>query len=155
MRVLLVTGRLAEPMVRKYAGDADVYVVDIDVAAFITPSHLENVDLSRYDLVLVPGLTKGCRWDELEKKKGVKVRLGPIHAYDLQHVLKLVDSIELSHSIPACRLIDAARAEETIKLVDSLDADYAFKIGDVAVGGNSRMKVVAEIASYSSLDDLA
>ena len=98
MKVLVVTGRLAEKIVKKSVGDlADVYVCDIDVAAFITPKMLEGLNLSDYDLVLVPGLTKGNNWKKLEEKKGVKIRLGPIHAYDLKYVLKYVESIEFSH----------------------------------------------------------
>ncbi len=154
MKILLVTGKLAERMVREYGRGADVHVCDIDVAAFITPKHLENVSLEKYDLVLVPGLTYGSNWEELERKKGVKVRLGPIHAYDLKHVLKFAEKLSFSHRIPACRLIESVKAEETLKVVDALENSYTFKIGDVAVGGKSRMKVVAEIASYKNLDDL-
>ena len=42
MRVLLVTGRLAEPTVRKVAEkleEVDVTVLPISVAAFITPEY--------------------------------------------------------------------------------------------------------------------
>ena len=154
MRILLVTGRLAEEMVRKYGGGVDVKVCDIDIAAFITPSLLEEVDLSGYDLVLVPGLTYSYNWEEFEKRKGVKVRLGPIHAYDLQYVLGVADRVEFSHKIPACRLIESVKADEVIKEIDGLEEKHAFKIGDVSVGGESRMKVVAEIASFKDLEDL-
>ncbi len=154
MKVLLVTGKLAEKLVRKYGGNADVFVADTDVAAFITPKHLEKLDLSKYDLVLVPGLTRGNRWDEFEEKVGTKVRLGPIHAYDLQYVMKFIDKIEFSHFEPACKLIEGVKMEETLRLVDSLDKDYKFKIKNVPVGGNSRMKVVAEVARFGSVDEL-
>ncbi|MET1123986.1 MAG: dihydropteroate synthase-like protein [Archaeoglobaceae archaeon] len=154
MRVLLVTGRLAEKLVRKYGEGADVLVVDIDVAAFITPKHLEEVDLSRYDLVLVPGLTAGNDWRSLEKKKGVKIRLGPIHAYDLKRVLKFVGEVEFSHEIPACRLINAAAIEEIRAEIERLEESCTFRLRDVAIGGDSRMKVVAEIARLSSVDEV-
>ncbi len=154
MRILLVTGKLAERMVREYGKGADVHVCDIDVAAFITPKHLADLDLHGYDLVLVPGLTYASDWESFEREKGVMVRLGPIHAYDLKHVLKLADELNFSHRIPACRLIEAVKAEETLSAVDALEGDYAFKLRDVAIGGNSRMKVVAEIASYKDFDEL-
>ena len=80
--------KLAERDVRKYGKNADVYVVDIDVAAFITPSHLKNIKFNGYDLVLVPGLTKDCDWESFERQRGVKIRLGPIHAYDLKTSMK-------------------------------------------------------------------
>ena len=141
---MLVTGKLAEKDVRKYGKNADVYVVDIDVAAFITPSHLRNVEFNGYDLILVPGLTKDCDWGGLEREKGVKIRLGPIHAYDLKVVLENVENIEFSHKIPACRLLNVVKAKEVVNLVNSIGT-YHFTIGDVKVGG--RMKVVAEIVN--------
>jgi len=69
MKILLATGRMAEGVVRKYSAGCDVHVADVDVAAFITHRHLKNLDLTDYDLVLVPGLAKG-RWKELEREKG-------------------------------------------------------------------------------------
>ena len=145
MRILAVTGKLAEKDVRKAVKDfdCDVYVANVDVAAFITPSYLRDLDLSKYDLVLVPGLAKGD-WEKLEKEKGVRIRLGPMHAADLAVVLRNLDRIELSHKIPACKLLSVVMAEENIAAVDSIE-DYAFEIGDVKVGRNSRMKIVAEI----------
>ncbi|WP_290598184.1 MULTISPECIES: dihydropteroate synthase-like protein [unclassified Archaeoglobus] len=154
MKILLITGKLAEEIVRKYGQGADVKVCDIDIAAFITPTLLEDVDLSSYDLVLVPGLTYNYDWESFEKKRGVKVRLGPIHAYDLQHVLRVADKVEFSHQIPACRLIESVKADEVIREVDAFEEKHLFKIGDVAIGGESRMKVVAEIASFKDFDDL-
>ncbi|MCD6492591.1 MAG: dihydropteroate synthase-like protein, partial [Archaeoglobaceae archaeon] len=144
MKILLITGKLAERDVRKYGKNADVYVVDIDVAAFITPSHLKNIKFNGYDLVLVPGLTKDCDWESFERQRGVKIRLGPIHAYDLKTVLDNVENIEFSHEIPACRLLNFVKAKETIEMVDKIK-DCRFKIGDVKIGG--RMKVVAEIVN--------
>ena len=149
MKILLVTGRLAEGDVKRLAEryDLDVYVADVDIAAFITPSHLKRLDLSKYDLVLVPGLAKGD-WKSLEREKGVKIRLGPIHLSDLPMVLENLDKIELSHEIPACRLLSGVKTEETIRMVES-QSDYKFKIGDVEIGG--RMKIVAEIVDATEL----
>ncbi len=149
MRVLVVTGRLAEDYVKSLARKFkfDVHVVDIDVAAFITPSHLRDLDLSDYDLVLVPGLAKGD-WKSLEKEKGVKIRLGSIHISDLPLVLKNLDKIELSHEIPACKLLGAVKTEETIRLVES-QRECKFRIGEVEIGG--RAKIVAEIVDATKL----
>ena len=154
MKILIVTGKLAEKTVRKYAPNVDVHVVNIDVAAFITPADLEPLDLDQYDLVLVPGLTAGCKWRDLEKRKKTKIRLGPIHAFDLQFVLPYIDKFELSHEVPACKLIEKVRYDELIKQVNSLENDFKFKIRDVPIGGNSRIKVVAEIVNYENIDEL-
>lgn len=151
MKVLLVTGRVAEKRVKEIAEKfgCDVYVADVDVASFITPKHLKDLDLSDYDLVIVPGLAKGD-WKRLEEEKGVKVRLGPIHYSDLPYILERLDEIELSHEIPACRLLNLNKAEENIKLVESIDECY-FYIGEVKVGG--RMKVIAEVVNATDLSD--
>uniref|UniRef100_A0A7J2TJ19 Dihydropteroate synthase-like protein n=1 Tax=Archaeoglobus fulgidus TaxID=2234 RepID=A0A7J2TJ19_ARCFL len=153
MRILLVTGKLAEKMVKENAPNAEVHVCDIDVAAFITPKDIEELDFSNYDLVLVPGLTKDCDWESFERKKGVKVRLGPIHAADLKRILPLAENLEFSHKIPACRLIEKIKAEEVFEEVEKLEKTAIFKIRDVPIGGNSRMKIVAEIAR-PRLEDL-
>ncbi len=150
MKVLLVTGRLAKKMVKQNSGGADVLVLDIDVAAFITDRHLEDIDLSGYDLVLVPGLAKG-NWRRLEKKKGVMIRLGPVHAYDIPKVIEMIEKIELSHEIPADRLLNLNREEELFKLVGGLDVGV-FDINGIQIGGNSRMKIVAEIVDATELE---
>ncbi len=151
MKILLVTGRIAEEEVRKIAEKfgCDIYVADIDVASFLTPSHLMDLDLSGYDLVIVPGLARGD-WKKLEKEKGVKIRLGPIHFSDLPLVLKNIENIELSHEIPACRLLNDIKTEEILDTVEA-SGDFKFKIGDVEIGG--RAKIIAEIVDATELSN--
>ena len=151
MKILLVTGKLAEGIVKKNSCQSDVLVVDIDVAAFITHKHLENLDLSQYDLVLVPGLAKG-EWERLEKRKGVKIRLGPVHAFDIPHVLKKIGDVELSHSIPADKLIEINREKELKELVER-DEKGVFDINGIEIGGKSRLKIVAEIVDAVELKE--
>jgi len=148
MQILAVTGRNAEEEVKEQV--KNVYVVDVDIAAFITPRHLNNVDFGDYDLVIVPGLAKGD-WKSLEDKKGVKIRLGPIHASDIGLIIDNINTIELSHKIPACKMLNISTARKNREIVDSL-SDYIFKIGDVEVGGNTRMKVVAEIVDATEME---
>ena len=67
MKVLLVTGALAQDAVRRYANESDVetevLVLGVAVAAFLTPQTiagaLRNVDLGCFNLILVPGLVRG------------------------------------------------------------------------------------------------
>lgn len=155
MRILLVTGKLAEEMVRKKSKGCDVHVADVDVAAFITHRDLEGIDLSKYDLVLVPGLARG-KWEEVERKKGVKVRLGPVHAFDIPRVVNSAERIELSHHIPADRLVEIEKEREIMKLIEQEESGV-FDINGIQIGGNSRMKVVAEVVDATELgrDELA
>ncbi|WP_456369326.1 dihydropteroate synthase-like protein [Geoglobus sp.] len=149
MRILLITGKLAENIVRANSLGNDVHVADVDVAAFITEKHLKDLDLSDYDLVLVPGLAKG-KWRELEKEKNTKIRLGPVHAYDIPKILEKVGSVELSHEIPADRIVDIGRERELVELVEREERGV-FSINGIPIGGNSRMKVVAEIVDATEL----
>ncbi len=154
MKILVVTGKLAAEDVKKAVSgfDVDVFVADVDIAAFVTPEIIKKINLSNYDLVLLPGNAKG-NWKKLEEETGVKIRLGSIHAADLPKVLKNIDKIELSHSIPACRLLYSIIAKETIDLVNS-DKErilYPAYVGDVVIG-EGRMKVVAEIVDAPELE---
>ncbi|HNR57734.1 MAG TPA: hypothetical protein PKJ51_04685, partial [Methanothrix sp.] len=71
MRALAVTGRLAEGMVREAVGGlADVLVMDVDVASFITPKMLmeakpEGYDPKQYELL---ARVYAAGWDETFEK---------------------------------------------------------------------------------------
>ena len=148
MKVLLVTGRLAEAQVRAFAKGADVLVADVDVAAFITPELLLCAAPQGYDLILIPGaITANFR--EAERALGAKIRLGPKHAADLGIVLHHLakEKIELSRTVPACLLLDGKMREDAFHQVEKLEsgASASLQIGGFKIGGSSRMKVLAEI----------
>ncbi len=159
MRILLVTGRQAYPSVKELAGDnADVLMLDTGIAAFTTPRMLEKAiaDLKdRYDLVLVSGLA-ASDFSGLEKKLGVRIRLGPRQAYDIPLALACAGRLEFSHKIPADLLLAEVKRESAIK--DLLDieesAGYSFLLKTVKIGGTSTMKVVAEVADATRLSDV-
>ncbi|MFQ6118839.1 MAG: dihydropteroate synthase-like protein [Methanosarcinales archaeon] len=157
MKILVVTGRLAENTVRSAVKDfADVLVVDINIAAFITPSLLKRtlqyVYHPYYDLILIPGLIS-ADFSKLEEEIGVKIRLGPKHAYDLSWVLKYVEETEFSKTIPACELLASKLQEEALSKIIEIESksDYKFKIGDLKIGGGT-MKVMAEIVDATKMD---
>jgi dihydropteroate synthase-like protein len=158
MRILLATGRLAYPVVKEVSGDrADVLMLDVGVAAFITPKLLEKAisDIKdRYDLVLVTGLC-GSDFSVLEKKLGVKIRLGPKHAYDIPLALQYADKIEFSHKISACQLLTTVKHENALNDLDHLEksAVAPFTLKGVKIGGTSSMKVMAEVVDASRLSD--
>ena len=160
MKVLLVTGKLAESQVRAFAGEADVLVMDVDVAAFITPQMLLSAAAQGYDLILIPGaITADFR--DVERGLGTKIRLGPKHAADLGIVLRHLDrgEIELSRTVPACLFLEENMRADALDLVERLEARaYApQQIRGVKIGGSSRMKVLAEIvdATHYSPSSLA
>lgn len=159
MRILLVTGRLAASVVREAAGDAaDVAVADVNIAAFITPKLLETLlaDMAgQYDLVLISGLC-GSDFSKLEAKLGVKIRLGPKHAFDIPLALRFADKIEFSHRIPADRLLIDVKRDSARKELEAIEreAQPVFELKGVKVGGGASMKVMAEVVDATRLTDL-
>jgi dihydropteroate synthase-like protein len=108
-----------------------------------------------YDLVLVSGLC-GSDFSKLEQKLGVKIRLGPKHAYDIPLALKYADRIEFSHKVPACQLLADVKRESAMKELDELEAKAkpAFLLKAVKIGGGSSMKVMAEVVDATKLSDV-
>ena len=159
MKILITTGRLAEQTVNKAVGDlADVLVADTKVAAFITPRKLlaaiaEHIQDFDYDLIFLPGLVSG-NFAKAEAELGCKIRLGPKHAYDLGFVLPFAESMEFSRELPACELLADLRRQMALEKVQELEdaASVPLMLGNLKVGGNSRMKVMAEVVDATGLD---
>jgi dihydropteroate synthase-like protein len=158
MKVLVVTGRLAQDLVRDFSSGADVLVLDLNIAAFITPEMLQRAAPKGYDLILIPGAIT-ADFTKAERALNTKIRLGPKHAADLGFVLGHLEEVELSRSIPACELFEERAKFEAESILHRLEADAVtnLTIKGMKIGGNSRMKVLAEIVDATKLDsdDLA
>lgn len=154
MDILVVTGKLAGNAVKKSVQDeADVLVLDIDVAAFVTPALLRRfLPDKKYDMILIPGLASGD-FSGLEKELNTSIRLGPKHAVDLELVLSFADTIDFSKKVPACELLIEKRRssafEKTLEIEERSVSPLTIK--GVKLGGNSRMKVMAEIVDAGHL----
>jgi dihydropteroate synthase-like protein len=153
--VLVATGRCAEHAVKEAVGaGADVLVLDVEIAALMTPSLLREayVEFARrqghkHDLILIPGAANPANFGALGDELSVNIVLGPKQAYDLGLVLKSLDQSVLSLNEPADRIIREKRRSDALNLLTQLErsAAYDFKIRDLKIGGNSRMKVLGEI----------
>ena len=159
MDILVATGHLAEQTVRDSAGSkADVIVVDTDVAAFITPRRLLNAlrtqDITKkYDIIFIPGLVSS-NFSSVEKKLGCKIYLGTKHAYDLAYMLSFLEKLDFSSTIPACELLSDVRQDMALKTIQEIENAVVplMSIGDLKLGGGSRMKVMAEIVDATGMD---
>jgi len=155
MNILVVTGKLAENTVRRSINDkADVLVLDIEVAAFTTPALLRrSLPQKKYDLILIPGMSSGD-FSGLEKELDIPIRLGPKHAVDLGFVLSFAGSFDFSTKIPACELLIETKRSTAIDKVNELEniAVSPLILRSVKIGGNSRMKVMAEIVDSGNLE---
>ena len=156
MKILAVTGLLAADAVKKSVGDlADVLVLPIPVAALITPQKLisgyQNSEFSnqKYDAVLVSGFSK-LNFSKAGEAIGSPVYLGPKHAADLKSVLLLG---MFSKTLPACEFIQTQKRAQAFEILKDHEQKetFAFHIGSVSIGGNSRMKVLAEVVAAESL----
>jgi dihydropteroate synthase-like protein len=165
MKILLVTGILAEPLVRKYGKGCDVVVCPVSVAAFLTPKMIVNclkkAHIKDYDLILIPGLVRGSA-QEIEDALGIPTFKGPRNAYDLPQVLQaLKNGFKLSKEIPADDLfeIDALKKVEDIKnkaknkkyIEKALKRPYNFLIGNLPVGLDFPQRIIAEIVDAPKL----
>jgi dihydropteroate synthase-like protein len=158
----VATGRCAEKVVKGSVGQAaDVVVLDIDVAALMTPpllkkAYVEHVRrLAReYDVIMIPGSSNTTGFGSLADELSVNIVLGPKQAYDLGLVLSSLDDSPLTLNEPADRIILEKRKNDALRLLIELErsATYDFKIRDKKIGGNSRMKVLAEIIDAPFVD---
>jgi dihydropteroate synthase-like protein len=155
MNILIVTGKLAENTVRTSVKDkADVLVLDIEVAAFTTPALLKHFfPGKKYDLILIPGMS-GNDFSGLEKEFNIPIKLGPKHAIDIGFVLPFAGNFDFSTKIPACELLIEKKHSNAIDKVIELEniAVSPLTLKSVKIGGNSRMKVMAEIVDAGNLE---
>ena len=171
MRVLVVTGRLAEESVKRYAaeveGDVDVVALPVSVAAFITPKYaadaLNAPSVKGYDLILMPGTVQGDV-SPVESATGVPTFKGPIHAADLPLLLDLLGRVELSKTVPASELMGEAVKRRAMAEIEEVERDWREVMKahggliisgeghEVPVGRAFPMRVIAEIVNAPLLD---
>jgi dihydropteroate synthase-like protein len=157
MRILLPTGTKTHPVVVKASEslDADVPVTG-EIASFLTPTQLERLlSEGAYDMAIVSGMCTAS-FEEVERATGIPVFRGPRHAADLSLVLPYLEHIELSRTIPADEYIARQRENEARDRLLQMEEDAAaeFSVRNVKIGGDSRIKVLAEIMDAHHQADL-
>ena len=167
MRILLVTGKLAEPLVRKYGKGCDVFVTPVSVAAFLTPEMITHylkkagVRSGDYDLILIPGLVRGSA-QPIEDEIGIPAFKGPKNAMDLPVVLRaLREGFKLSKEKPADELfsLDGLRKVKDIrnKARDRRYIERALKrpgnllISNLPVGRDFPARILGEVVDAPKL----
>lgn len=161
MNVLLVTGKIAEDRVRKIAEKhgCSVYVAPTDIVSFLNP---DMIEARGYDMIIVPGLVKGDL-TAVEKRTGIKTYLGPKDLADLELMLENLGNLNLSKTVPACEFLREEmkkRAQDEIARADSPEyAEEMLKkpgnmlIGDLPVGRDFPMRVLAEIVDVGAMTE--
>lgn len=106
----------------------------------------------KYNLILLPGLVAGD-FSKVSDELDCKIKLGPKHAYDLGFVLRFADEVEFSEKVPACELLADVRKEMALELIRKAEEEAIspLTLGEVKLGGDSRMKVMGEIVGAAEL----
>lgn len=168
LKMLIVTGHLAAPTIKKIAESSDhevfVHVASTQIAAFLTPKKIirelkENFkgNLEEIERIIVPGLMKKPTTEIYETFK-IPCFKGPVQGADLDMVLDLADSIELSQTKPADRLIEDFKRDLAFKFINDFENNQEevdkllrkpnnILIRDLPVGEDFPIRVLCEIAN--------
>ena len=157
MRILLPTGAATESLVRRAAAgyDADV-VVTGEIASFLTPHALRLLLKGKmYDCVIISGMCTAS-FGQVERETGIPIYRGPRHAADLALILPLLGTETLSRTVPADDFLAARKAENALRTIGEREQDAKpdFLIRGVKIGGDSRIKVLAEIMDAHRCGDI-
>jgi dihydropteroate synthase-like protein len=160
LKVLLVTGVLAEETVKRYAkesqAETEVLTLKVPVAAFLTPETigktLKKKHPKGFDVILVPGLIRG-NTEVISKAIGIPAFKGPRYAADLPTVLDSLGEVTLSTVVPACDLIREKLQQKALQEIAQVEQNREtllknpgnILIKNLAVGKDFPMRVMAEI----------
>ncbi|KDE56607.1 dihydropteroate synthase-like protein [Methanoculleus sp. MH98A] len=161
MHILLPTGSATVGIVKSAARRfSDRYEIDVvvtgEIASFLAPGELRRLLAGgNYNMAIVSGMCTAS-FADVERETGVPVYRGPRHAADLPLVLSMLDTVRLSKTVPADEFLAEKRREEACRQVAlrEAEAEADFIVRGVKIGGDSRMKVLAEIMDAHKRDDL-
>ena len=167
LRVLLITGALAEDTVKRYAQESsvntEIVALKIPVAALLTPETiakaLQKMNLKGFNVILVPGLVRGDT-SVITKTFCVQTFKGPRYAADLPTVLDSLGEVQLSTVAPACDLLREKLQKKALQEIEKAEQNREklikkpgnMLIGDLAVGIDFPMRVLAEIVDAPLMD---
>jgi len=168
MKVLLITSQLAKDAVERYAKESqletEVLALNVAVAAFLTPQTIsEALKKSRVkscDLILTPGLINGDT-STISRAVGVPAFKGPRYAADLPMVLDSLGQVKLSTVVPACDLMREKLQKKALQEIEKTEQNRdellkkpgSMLIGNLAVGKDFPMRVLAEIVDAPLMDE--
>ena len=167
MKVLLITGALAEDTVKRYAKESSIdtqtLALKMAVAALLTPQTIANAlkttKPTDFNMILVPGLVRGDT-TVITKATGLPAFKGPRYAADLPTVLDSLCEVQLSTVVPACDLLREKLAQKAMQEIEKAEQNReellkkpgSMLIGNLAVGKDFPMRVLAEIVDAALMD---
>ncbi len=164
---MLITGTLAEDIVKHYVIESNVQVeirvLKIPVAALLTPktiiAGLESAKPKGFDLILVPGLVRGDT-SIIAEAFGIPTYKGSKYAADLPAVLDSIGEVELSTMTPADDLLKEKFYQKVLEELRNVERNRGnllkkpgnMKIKELAIGKDFPMRVMAEIVDAPLTD---
>lgn len=174
MKILILTGKLASKIVQKAASESkqevSTLVINTPIAAFLTPkkiiqelSKLDQEYLRSFQVIITPGLIRKDVSPVMDSI-GIPTYKGPKDAADLPVVLEMMEKLKLSTKIPADKLIEEELRKRALKFIEDFEKDQNnckkllkkrenILIGNLPVGEDFPMRVLAEIANAPLLDE--
>lgn len=168
MKILIITGELASPLVHdaslKTDHDIRVHVVNTPIAAFLTPQKiiqelrtLPEKELKTVDMIITPGLIRKDI-SPITKEIGIPAYKGSTDAAYLDIVLEMVENLDLSTKKSADKLIEEEQRKRALKFISDFEEDTKNRkkllkkpgnilVADLPVGEDFPMRVLAEIAN--------
>lgn len=170
MRILLVTGKQAEKLVREIVGktrtrhQVSVVALPITVAALASTEFIAKqlvkmgVKKSDYDLIVVPGMCQGST-SVIEEATGIKAVKGTLYATDIPVILSLEDPSVLSREEPADKILENNIIEVNKRIIAGLEEELAsgrrkyVSIGGLRVPINPPpIRIVSEVSDCHLMD---
>ncbi len=167
MKVLLITGVLAEKIVRGYAKESKtetvVLALKVPVAAFLNPQiiaeALKSEKTEGFDMILVPGLIRGDT-TIITNSVNIPTFKGPRYAADLPTVLDSLGEVKLSSTISACDLLKERLEEKALQELSKVEQNRdtllknqgSMLIKNLAIGKDFPMRVMAEIVDAALME---
>ncbi len=139
MKILIITGLLAEKIIRKHLSNYkkhEIYlkVIPMPIASFITPKniiyhlreknmvdtidHKKQIPIDNIDMIITSGLIQQ-NTKEVQEKINIPTYKGPTNAADLKFTLDIVDKITLSTTKPANILIRDQQYKEAMQIINN------------------------------------
>ncbi len=166
--MVIVTGRLAEEHVKRHVEaspvDVEVLALPVSVAALLSPTRiaveLRRRNLQGAQLILVPGLVRGDV-SKVSEATGIPTVKGPKYCADLPLVLGLLNHAHFS-TLQAADDVVATYHRERVQGDVEVTHDSRRRllrrpgnllIGNIAVGKDFPLRVMAEILDVPRLSD--
>jgi len=166
LRILVVTGKLAEPVIKRVLKkplphEVDVVALPVAVAALanteLIATYLKKlgIDCKKYDLIMIPGASMGSA-KIIEEMLGVRTVKGPLQASDLPLVLSLERLSKLSPDAPADKVLESELRTASREMLESLEKSLIEKehliVGNIIIPiSPPPIRVMAEITEAHTL----